>query len=174
MKRILLLAILLLVAVGMASALDFWVGANLHYASVIEPEEVKSIRPAGLAPSDFAFGGEARLYMDALTGSATAVFLPGSSFAQPRVGVLTDIGLTLEIPLIRAGLGVGPNFTVAFGDTTQALRAGANLRATADVVLGDFSLGLSWFSRVQLTGQSLAEAFRNPNGFLGLTIMQKL
>ncbi|MFP4375554.1 MAG: hypothetical protein ACLFP4_00800 [Spirochaetales bacterium] len=174
MKKLLVVLVLVVAVTGMASAMDFWIGGNAHFASVIQPDDVKNVRPEGLAPSDFAFGAEGRLYLNALTGSAVATFLPGSSFRAPRVALLTDVGLTLELPLIRAGIGVGPNFLVAFGDDTQAARAGANLRATADVVLGELSLGLSWFTNVELTGQSIGEAFSDPSGFLGITILQKL
>jgi len=174
MKKLLLVLLLAMTITGMASALDFWIGGNVHYASIIQPQDVRDARPDGLAASDFALGAESRLYLNALTGSAVATFLPGSTFEAPRVALLTDVGLTFEVPLIRAGLGVGPNFFVAFGEETQATRAGANLRATADVVLGDLSLGLSWFSNIEFTGQSVGEAFRNPSGYLGITILQKL
>jgi hypothetical protein len=174
MKKLLLVLVLAVAVTGVASALDFWIGGNVHYASVIQPDDVKETRPDELVASDFALGAESRIYLNAVTGSAVATFLPGSTFRAPRLALLTDVGLTLQVPLLRAGLGVGPNFLVAFGDETQAARAGANLRATADVVLGDLSLGLSWFTNVEFTGQSIGEAFSNPSGYLGITILQKL
>lgn len=174
MKRYLVVLLILLSVASAASAFDFYLGANAHYASAIQPAEVRDARPAGLAPSDFAFGGEARLYLNALTGSASAIFVPGSSFQAPRFRVMTDVGLSLQLAILRAGIGIGPDFGIAFGETTETARLGGNMRLTGDIVLGDLSLGVSWYSLISFNRQSIADAFRNPYGFLGVSLLKRL
>lgn len=174
MKRLLAVLFITLSIAGVASAFDFYLGANAHFASAIQPAEVREARPSGLAPSDFAFGGETRLYLNAITGSASAIFLPGSSFQAPRFRVMTDVGLSLQLAILRAGIGIGPDFGIAFGESTETARLGGNLRLTGDIVLGDLSLGLSWYSLISFNRESIAEAFRNPYGFLGISLLKRL
>lgn len=174
MKKTIVLLAVLVVAAASATAIDLSVGANAYYASAIQPSDVRDARPGGLAASDFAFGGEARLFIGSLTGSAVAVFMPGSDFQSPQFRVMTDAGLSIQVAILRAGLGIGPDFGVSLGGSTSAARLGGNLRATADLVLGDFSVGLSWFSLISFDRASIADAFRNPYGFLGVTLLKSL
>lgn len=174
MKRITLFVALIVVAAAALPAADLLLGPNVYYASAIEPADIREARPDRIVASDFALGAETRLYLRAIQGSAVAVFTPGSSFRAPRLRVMTDIGLSLKLAFLRAGIGMGPDFGIAFGETTEAGRLGGNIRLTGDIELGDLSIGLSWYSLISFDRASIAEAFRNPYGFLGLTVLKKL
>jgi hypothetical protein len=80
----------------------------------------------------------------------------------------------MQIAIVRASIGLGPDFGLAFGEGVQKARLGGNLGLTGDVVLGDLSVGLSWFSLISFTRESIADVFRNPYGFLGVTALFKL
>lgn len=173
-KRILFVLPLLVVPFG-AFALDLYAGPTAYYASVIQPKGVASLPGSGLSVSDLAFGGDARLYAGPLWGGLVGVYLPGDGTVPHRIQFLTDVGLGLKLAILRAGIGIGPDFGLQFGGgTKQFTEAGANLRITGDVMLGGFSLGLSWVSRVQLTQQSLVNAFSNPYGYLGVSLLFKM
>jgi hypothetical protein len=79
--------------------------------------------------------------------SAGPVVLPAS------LSVLTDIGLSLDILFFRFGAGIGPNFMFALSETDwtseQPIPVGLNLKLSADVNLGKFSLGLVGYYALQ-------------------------
>jgi hypothetical protein len=152
-----------------------YVGGNAYYAGVIRPQDVQQADPAGITLADFAFGGEARLLLGSIWGSAVGVYLPGNQVLPHRLHILLDAGLAIDLLFLRFGVGLGPDFGLALGNEgSRPYRAGANLRLTGDLMLGDLSVGLSWVSRIEFTRESIANAFRNPYGFLGVTLLTKL
>ncbi len=174
MKKLAILLLFLAVPLALFS-LDFYVGPTAYYASVIQPQSVKNLSPSGLSVSDFAVGGDARLLAGLLWGGVVGLYQPGSSSLPNQVQFMTDIGLGLRILFLRAAVGIGPDFGLAFGNgATQAFRAGANLRLTGDIILGKVSVGLSWLSKIEFTQQSISEAFSNPYGMLGVAVLFKL
>ena len=167
--------VLLLAIPFMAFSLDLYLGPTAYYASVIQPQSVKNLSGSGLSLSDFAVGGDARLIAGPLWGGVVGLFQPGTSSLPNQLQFMLDAGVGLKLLFLRAALGIGPDFGVAFGNgSTQAFRAGANLRLTGDILLGKVSLGLSWISRVEFTQQSLADAFTNPYGMLGVAVLFKM
>ncbi|MEN6364763.1 MAG: hypothetical protein ABFC81_06780 [Rectinema sp.] len=175
MKRLIpALLLLLLVPIG-AFAVDLYGGLNAYYVSLIRPADVMSIDTAGLNLADFAFGGEARIIGGPLWGSAVSVYSPGDANLPHRIDVLLDGGVGLPLGIFRAGVGIGPNFTVEMGDNvTRIFRAGANLRLTGDVLLGPVSLGVSWISKIDFNRASILDAFKNPYGQLGVALLCRL
>jgi hypothetical protein len=73
---------------------------------------------------------------------------------------------------VHAGIGIGPNFGLEFGNNAaEFFRTGANARVTADIILGPVLVGVNWISEVQFTRASIADAFVNPYGKLGLSLL---
>ncbi len=73
---------------------------------------------------------------------------------------------------MHAGVGIGPNFGFEFcNGATQVFRTGANLRLTGDIVIGPVLLGLNWVSEIQFTRASITDAFMNPYGKLGISLL---
>lgn len=175
MKRILPVVLMLVILPIGVFALDFYGGVNAYYASLIQPADVKNIDTAGLNLADFAFGGEARLVSGLLWGSAVGIYTPGDVNLPHRIDLLLDGGLGLSLGIVRAGIGIGPDFGVELGDNANRFfKTGANLRLTGDILLGPFSLGLSWINKIEFTRASIAEAFENPYGQLGVSLLYRL
>jgi len=172
MKRIVVALLLCMILPFGAFALGFYVGPNIYYASLIRPADVVAMDTAGLNLADFAFGGEARLIAGPFWGSAMGLYAPGDVNLPHHIDILLDAGLGLELGPVHAGVGIGPNFGLEFGNNAaQLFRTGANLRVTGDVVLGPVLLGLNWISEVQFTRASIADAFVNPYGKLGVSAL---
>lgn len=166
---------ILVVAAGGAFGIEFWLGPTAYYSEVLEPQDVRGADVGDLRLSDFSFGGELRSYIGLVTASAVAVYLPGGIDDYDRMLILTDVGVNLKLLFLRAGIGIGPDFGIAFEEHgAVGGRAGGNLRVTGDIVLGDFSLGLSWFSRMTLSAENVADATRKPEGYLGISILGRL
>ena len=175
MKRIIpLLMLLALLPVGVF-ALDFYAGANAYYASLIQPADVQAIDTANLNMADFSFGGEARIVGHLLWASAIGTYTPADVNMPHRLDIMLDGGVGLTLGIVRAGIGIGPNFGIEMGDNAgNYFKTGANMRLTGDVLLGPFSVGLSWINKIEFTRASFVEAFENPYGQLGLAVLYKL
>jgi len=175
MKRILIAALLCVMLPLGAFAAGLYGGMDIYYASLIRPADIIAMDTAGFNMADLAFGGEARLIVDPFWGSAIALYRPGDINLPHHFDILLDAGLGLSLGIVHAGIGIGPNFGLEIGNgATQLFRAGANLRLTGDVVLGPFLLGLNWVSEIEFTRASIAEAFRNPYGQLGVSLLYGL
>lgn len=172
MKRIVVALLLCMILPFGAFALGFYVGPNVYYASLVRPDDVVAMDTAGLNLADFAFGGEARLIAGPFWGSALGLYAPGDNNLPHHIDILLDAGLGLNLGPVHAGVGIGPNFGFEFGNNAaEFFRTGANLRVTGDIVLGPVLLGLNWISEVQFTRASIAEAFVNPYGKLGVSVL---
>ena len=167
MKKITIMILILAGIAVSASALSVWVGPNAYYGKAITPDSVTASSVPNVKLEDLAFGAEGRLYLGPLAGSVSAEYL-----GSKKIIILTDAGLNLNLLIFRFGLGIGPNFGIDLNGGKGAL--GGNLRATAELKLGRIAAGLSWFSMVEFNKASIAEAFKNPYGFLGATLTFRL
>ncbi len=166
-KKILYLMIVLLSISITVSAADFWLGPNAFYAAPINPQDVTASSVSGIGIEDLAFGAEGRLYMKSLSLSVNAEYL-----GNKNIYLLSDVGLNIDLFLFRFGLGLGPNLGINLNGGKPSL--GGNLKALAEVKLGGFSVGLTWFSMIEFNKSSIADAFKNPYGFLGVGAMFRL
>lgn len=173
MKRILIASLLcILLPLGAFAATGLYGGVDIYYASLVRPADVVAMDTAGLNLADFAFGGEARFIIDPFWGSALALYSPGDVNLPHHIDIFLDAGLGLTLGIVHAGVGIGPNFGLEFGNgATQLIRTGANLRVTGDIVLGPVLLGLNWISEIEFTRDSIADAFMNPYGKLGVSLL---
>jgi hypothetical protein len=137
MKKLLIVLIVALLP-AMAFA-DLQLGAVGMYKG-----DVTAVGTHPVSINDFTFGGEARLKLGILQGGLTALYYPTSAYTQ--IVAVTDIGVSLDVLMLRFGAGIGPNFafTVA-GTTSQPANVGLNLKLSGDVNLGGLSVGLVGF-----------------------------
>jgi hypothetical protein len=175
MKRfipVLLMALLLPLS---GFALDLYVGGNVYFASLIQPADVRAIDLVSLNMADIAMAGEARAIWGPLWGSAILSYTPGDANLPHRVDFLLDTGIGAQFDIFRVGSGIGPSYGIEIGgNAINYFKLGANLRLTGDILLGPFSLGLSWISRIEFTRGSIIEAMRNPYGQFGVAVLYKL
>jgi hypothetical protein len=172
MKRILIASLICMLLPLGVFADGLYGGIDMFYASLVRPADVVALDTAGLNMADFAFGGEARFIVDPFWGSAIGLYTPGDTNLPNHIDILLDAGLGLSLGIVHAGVGIGPNFGLEFGNgATQFFRTGANLRVTGDVVVGPFLLGLNWVSEIEFTRASIADAFMNPYGKLGVSLL---
>ncbi len=184
MKKLLVLLVVILVP--MMAFADFQIGPTALY-------NLRIANPGGVDYSkisidDFTFGADARLNISILQGSAYALLTLGSvdtSGATPvyvptTVDLFLDIGICLDILMFRFGAGIGPNFGIAFPDPadpnkSDVFDAGANVKFSADVMLGSIAVGLVYFMDTNLTTSSVVSTVASKwDGHLGLSLLFKL
>lgn len=172
MKRIIPVLLVLMLVPANVFALDYYAGGNVYFASLIQPADIRTLDTAGLNLADFAFGGEARIVWGLIWASAVGTYTPGDVNLPHRLDLLLDSGVGITLGIMRAGIGIGPNYGIEIGNNVgDYFKTGANMRLTGDVLLGPFSLGLSWISKVEFTRSSFVEAFGNPFGQLGMALL---
>ena len=137
MKKILIVLLIALLP-AMAFA-EFQIGGVGMYKG-----DVTTIQTTGVGLTDFTFGAEARLKFGLFQGGASLLYYPGVSYNS--IKALTDIGLSLDVAILRLGVGLGPNLAVNLGSGAAApVNVGVNLKLSADVNLGSLSIGLVGF-----------------------------
>jgi hypothetical protein len=173
MKRKLIAFLLcLILPLAAFATTGLYFGVDTYYASVIRPADIVALDTSGLNFADFAFGAETRFIIDPFWASAIGLYSPGDSTLPHHVDIFLDAGLGLTLGIVHAGIGIGPNFGLEFGNgATQFFRTGANLRLTGDIVIGPFLVGLNWISEVEFTRDSIIEAFANPYGKIGISCL---
>ncbi len=187
MKRIIIALCILLLP--MAAFAQFQIGPTAYYNfPLLEDGEADIPGLRSINSSDFTFGADARLKLAIFQVSGLALFTPGfiaddySFYLPPSVDVFLDAGLAFDIAFLRLGLGIGPNLSFflmgdRYGETqiSDPVSFGTNLRATADIVLGGISVGLSYlmqfdFELGDTTADRLLDADKT-QGLLGLTVL---
>lgn len=172
-----LFVLLVLVSIPMMSFADFQIGPTALYNIGITEE---SSVPDELSISNFTFGADARLNFGMIQGSAYGlVTLGDADLLTPTViDLYLDIGICLDILFVRVGFGIGPNFAFNFYpdevSDPEIFEAGANVKLTAEVMLGDISVGLVYLMDANLTPAGVAEAFEKIEGHLGVSVLFKL
>jgi len=104
-----------------------------------------------IQPSDqpfllhLALGGEARLKLSLLEGSALVLYELDNAF-----DVYLDVGVSLDLALLTIGAGIGPNFIIqADPDAPEPTSFGFNGRVHADLNLGDIKISAYWLILVE-------------------------
>jgi hypothetical protein len=135
-KILIMLLVVLLPAMAFA---DFQIGGVGMYKG-----DVTTIQLSGIGLTDFTFGAEARMKFGLLQAGASLLYYPGVSYNS--IMALTDIGVSLDVTLLRLGIGLGPNLAVNLSSIAAApANVGLNLKLSTDVNLGNLSIGLVGF-----------------------------
>ncbi len=142
----------------------------------INPEMLKD-------PSSYTFGADIRMNLSVIEVNALALVTPPGIDEELALDVYANAGLSLSLfNILRLGISAGPNFTVNIGEEVgtdlgpDPMEWGLNLRGTADLELGDFSIGISG---LMATGYSLTDIadidpallFTNPEIKAGVSAM---
>ncbi|MBN1647813.1 MAG: hypothetical protein JW874_07260 [Spirochaetales bacterium] len=169
-KTLLVLAILCL---PIAVFADFQVGAAAYLNIPLTPEQVEVNE---LSFSDFLFGADVRFNLGPLSIQGTGFYRGGDDYTSSAIGLYTDIGLLIDLAVVRLSLGVGPNFTLLLDDgVSDAARIGANVKASGEIVIGNLAFALNWMMLIEnLAVEDILYALENPYGYLGLSVLYKL
>ena len=168
MKKLIVVLMIALLPT-LAFALDFQIGGTAMYKGLLQDIQT-GVTDIGL--DDFTFGGEARLNFGLIQGAAAVLYYP-DEFA-PSLIALTDVGLTLNLAIVRLGAGIGPNVYIPLSDAGKGVPIGFNVKGAVDVQLGGISVGLvGYYYLASLSDLSLG-LFETAQPWLGLTVLFKL
>jgi len=120
---------------------------------------------------DFTYGGEVRLNFGLIQGAVAGLYYPGT---PNQIVALTDIGLTLNLAIVRLGVGIGPNFYIPLGGSVSGVPIGFNLKGAVDLQLGKISLGLVGYYYLASLSDLELGLFETAQPWLGLTLLYKL
>ena len=165
MRAFPVLVVLVLCLVPLLSFAELGVGAAAFFNSPVligqEPEL------SGLRSGGFTFGGDLRFKLSIL--QLEALGLVTVEDGATALDLYTDVGLALDVLILRLSLGAGPNFTYVFGGGADPAMFGFNIKANVDFKLGKhFSLGVSY-----ITGLTIDHgiALDKSTGMLGASVL---
>jgi hypothetical protein len=167
MKKLIVVLMIALLPT-LAFALDFQIGGTAMYKGLLSDI---TDGPGDVTLDDFTFGGEARLTFGLLQGAAAILYYPDEY--SPSLVALTDIGITLNLAIIRLGAGIGPNFFIPL-EAGDPAGAGLNLKAAVDLQLGGISIGLVGYYYLASFDDLSLGLFESAQPWLGLTVLVKL
>jgi hypothetical protein len=127
--------------------------------------------PDGITLQDFTYGAEARLNFGLIQGAAALLYYPGT---PNEIVALTDIGVTLNLAIVRLGAGIGPNFRIPLGGAITGVPMGLNLKGAVDLQLGKLSLGLVGYYYLASFSDLTADLFKTAQPWVGLTLLYQL
>lgn len=168
MKKLIVVLMIALLPT-LAFALDFQIGGTAMYKGILE--DITS-GPTDLGFEDFTFGVEARLNFGLIQGAAAVLYYPDP--LHPNLVALTDVGLTLNLAIVRIGAGIGPNVFIPLGAPSSFVPVGLNLKGAVDVQLGGISVGLVGYYYLASLEQLSLGLFETAQPWLGLTVLFKL
>ena len=182
MKKAILILMILIIPTALFA--DVRIGPTAYYNfPLLQDDQFHPPELQGLDISDFTFGADFRVKLWIFNLQATALFTPGVSEGTVSLPASTDIfldgGLAFDLAILRLGVGVGPNFSFFFGDAdtvSNPTAMGMNLKATADVLLGPVSLGLSYLTQLDFDVKDPATFLSadKTQGLFGIAFMFKL
>jgi hypothetical protein len=168
MKKLIVVLMIALLPT-LAFALDLQLGGTAMYKGLLS--DVLD-GPDGVTLQDFTYGGEVRLNFGLLQGAAALLYYPDESY--PQIVALTDIGLTLNLAIIRLGAGIGPNFHIPLKGGASGVPVGLNLKGAVDLQLGKLSLGVVGYYYLESFQDLNADLFRNAQPWIGATLLFQL
>ena len=168
MRRFTLFLILLILPVALFAQLQVG-GTALYNYPLVEDSS------SDISASDFTFGADARLKILLFQASGLALFTPGTDLSPANLDLFLDGGITFDVLMFRLGLGAGPNFRVPLGEGSTS-GFGLNVKATADLMLGDLSLGLTYLNKFELDFEQAGELLDQnySQGLFGISLLFSL
>ena len=175
MKRLIVLLAILIVPVALFAQVQ--VGATALYNIPYFAND----RPEAIDLSDFTFGADARIKIFVFQASGLALFTPGytddlGTNVPGTIDLHVDGGLSFDVLLFRLGLGLGPSFRFGLAPGAETNNVGLNVKATADIMIGDFAVGLTYLNQFALdlanADQLLDQSYSQ--GLLGVSLLFQL
>lgn len=167
MKKLIVVLMIALLPMT-AFALDFQIGGTAMYKGLLS--DILD-GPDGITLQDFTYGAEARLNFGLIQGAAALLYYPGT---PDQIVALTDIGVTLNLAIVRLGAGIGPNFSIPLGGSITGVPMGLNLKGAVDLQLGKLSLGVVGYYYVASFSDINADLFKTAQPWVGLTLLYQL
>jgi hypothetical protein len=165
MKKLLIVLLIALLPT-LAFSLDLQIGATAMYKGLLS--DFQGSNPS-IGFDDFTYGGEVRLGFGLLQGAAALLYYPDPVVSQ--IVALTDVGLSLNLAIIRLGVGIGPNFRIPLGDSITGVPLGLNLKGAVDLQLGRLSLGAVGYYYLASLSDLNADLLKNGQPWVGLTLL---
>jgi hypothetical protein len=174
MKKLLLIALIIVIP-ALAFA-DFQIGAL-----ALLNRSLSDTSTGKITASDFTYGLETRLNIWIFQGGISALYFPGGDYSYDTVIAFTDVGLCLDLWILRLGAGVGPNlgFIVdkSYTGTSDAQKLGFNVKMAGDLMLGNLDLGVVGYyylenlADLKTAGSDMSKV---GNWMLGVTLLFKI
>lgn len=176
MKKILLIVALIVLPLSVFA--DFQIGGAAYLNVPLTPGQDAIEDASGFEFGDLLFGADVRFNLSLFQAQAT-VFYSAAEETVPAtpasLGVYTDVGLLIDLSLVRLGLGIGPNLVFILDDVTDPTQIGANIKVSGEIVLGDLSIGVNFITMIEnLAVEDFAAAFEEPTGYFGVSVLYKL
>lgn len=168
MKKLIVVLLIALLPT-LAFAFDLQVGATAMYKGLLS-DIIDG--PSGIGFDDFTYGGEVRLGFGILQGAAAVLYYPGDP--TDSLKLLTDIGLSLNLAIVRLGVGIGPNVVIPLDGTISGVPVGLNLKGAVDLQLGKLSLGVVGYYYLDSLSDLGADLFTTAEPWVGLSLLYKL
>lgn len=161
MKRMFLIVIAMAM-ISTAAFAEFGIGAAAFYSSPVLIGQ--PIDTANMNVDQFSFGADARLKFGWFQAEGLLLYSSGD---VDSLDIYLDAGLALDVAFLRISLGVGPNFTNNFGQSSP-VQAGLNAKIGADVKIGAISVGMSYIMAMNLDNGLYV---RTASGLLGVQVL---
>ncbi|OHD72810.1 MAG: hypothetical protein A2177_09085 [Spirochaetes bacterium RBG_13_68_11] len=159
-KFILILAVLAILPVAVFA--EFGVGAAAFYKSPVLIGQLEDLPELNV--NQFSFGADARFKLGWFQAEGLVLYSAGD---VDSLNAYLDAGVALDVAILRLSLGVGPNFTYNFGESSP-FQVGLNAKVGADVMLGPVSIGASYIMALNLeSGIHVSTS----SGLLGIQIL---
>ncbi len=165
-NKVLLIVLALFLAATFSVAASgsdgLWIGPTGLYKYFVEPGE-----EIDFDSENFAFGLDARLRLSLLEGSILAVYVPLGD--DNAVLSFANIGVNTNLGPVNVGASVGAAFIYS-EELDDSFDAGVNLKITADLILGNVSVGAYYlFWEDDFEDIKLAET-----GLVGFSVLFRL
>lgn len=152
---------------------DFQIGVAAYYNVPITTAQIAA--PEDVSIKDFSFGLDTRFNVSLFQAQATVMYAAADGLFPATLIAYTDVGLVVDLAIIRLGLGIGPNILFILSDEADPVQIGGNIKLFTEVVLGDLSIGVNFSMMIpDLNFENIAAAFEEPSGFVGISVLYKL
>jgi len=115
----------------------------------------------------FAFGADLRVKFGVFQAEALTLYSVGATHS---LNTYLDVGLAVDIAILRLSLGVGPNFIFNL-ENSAPFQAGFNAKAGIDLNVGPVVFGLSYIMALNIANVT---TLNTSSGLLGAEVLFKL
>jgi len=145
--------------------LEVDLGPAAFYKSPVLMGQPIDIRNANC--DQFAFGADLRVKFGVFQAEALTLYSAG---ATNSLNTYLDVGLAIDIAIVRLSLGVGPNFIFNLENSTP-FQAGFNAKAGIDLNVGPVVFGVSYIMALNIANVT---TINTSSGLLGAEVLFKL
>ena len=176
------LLLIFLVALPFMAFAEFQIGPTALYNVMFAADPETSVgvyseaMDNGLSLDDFTLGVDTRLKLGLFQGCAMGLVSPGLDGLPTEIEVYLDVGIAIDILMLRLGIGIGPNLIVALGeDITDPVFLGGNVKLSADIMLGGIAVSINYLMYMaDFSKESFDYLKNNLEGNIGISVLFKL